>query len=125
MQLIIGIPIKASTSQHHIYEESFFVDIHKLEIDFKGQSFTLTCQKILGNLLEKNNIINFSVYLVMSVVAGNACARPSFAGVTTAVAQGQQTVRDAQSFISHPTISGGAKTFSDVRSFASTTADMF
>jgi hypothetical protein len=73
----------------------------------------------------KNNIINFSVYLVMSVVAGNACARPSFAGVTTAVAQGQQTVSDAQSFLRHPTISGGAKTFSDGRSFASTTADMF
>lgn len=64
VQVIINIPISKSTksfndTKYNIYEESLFVDIHDLMIDFKTNSSIVTCQKILGNLLEKNNIINF------------------------------------------------------------------
>ena len=55
-----------------------------------------------------------------AVVAGNACANTTVVGVAKAVNQGQKTVSDTKSFISHPTISGGAKTLLDVGSFADT-----
>ena len=65
----------------------------------------------------KNFICIALACVISAVVAGNACANTTVVGVAKAVKQGQKTVNDTQSFISHPTISGGAKTLLDGGSF--------
>lgn len=65
VHVIIKIPIskrvklKKETHNNNLYEESLFIDIHDLHGEFNNKATTLTCQKILGNLLNKENIINF------------------------------------------------------------------
>lgn len=65
VHIIIKIPISdrvkqyTNTHDNNYYEESLFVDIHSLMGEFNNRTITLTCQKLLGNLLAHDNIINF------------------------------------------------------------------
>lgn len=62
-QIIVKIPIsktiQALNKTDGFYEESFFIDLYDLILLVKTSSFDVTCQKALGNLLEKDKIINF------------------------------------------------------------------
>ena len=65
VHIIIKIPIsdrvkqQTNTYDNKYYEESLFIDIHSLLGEFNNKNITLTCQKLLGNLLAHDNIINF------------------------------------------------------------------
>lgn len=65
IQIIIKIPIgkyimmSQKTDNNYLYEESLFVDIQELGLEYKSRSINITCHKILGNLLAQNQIINF------------------------------------------------------------------
>jgi hypothetical protein len=64
IQLILKIPIsnnvkKMNQTNSNYYEESLFTDIHDIIIEYTNKSIDITCQKLLGNLLNRDNIINF------------------------------------------------------------------
>ena len=48
-----------NTDNKYLYEESLFVDIQDLLLEIKTNSISFICNKILGNLLAQNQIINF------------------------------------------------------------------